>query len=63
MPETRREMIRQVKSLVREVHYESAGTVEFLVDKVRLCIYFVYISAAPAIDSNVHLFPLIRLIQ
>ena len=32
-PETRREMIRQVKSLVREVHYESAGTVEFLVDK------------------------------
>lgn len=34
LPETRREMIRQVKSLVREVHYESAGTVEFLVDKV-----------------------------
>lgn len=32
-PETRREMIRQVKSLVREVNYESAGTVEFLVDK------------------------------
>ena len=30
--ETRREMIRQVKSLVREVGYESAGTVEFLVD-------------------------------
>eukprot|EP00804_Cyclotella_cryptica_P023042 CCRYP_000298-RD/>CCRYP_000298-RD protein AED:0.06 eAED:0.06 QI:5/1/1/1/0.75/0.6/5/498/883 len=33
LPETRREMIRQVKSLVREVGYESAGTVEFLVDK------------------------------
>ncbi|EED90363.1 hypothetical protein THAPSDRAFT_263480, partial [Thalassiosira pseudonana CCMP1335] len=32
-PSTRREMIRQVKSLVREVNYESAGTVEFLVDK------------------------------
>jgi propionyl-CoA carboxylase alpha chain len=27
LPETRREMIRQVKSLVREVNYESAGTV------------------------------------
>lgn len=33
LPETRRKMIRQVKSLVREVDYESAGTVEFLVDK------------------------------
>lgn len=33
LPSTRREMIRQVKSLVREVGYESAGTVEFLVDK------------------------------
>jgi propionyl-CoA carboxylase alpha chain len=31
-PSTRREMIRQVKSLVRAVGYESAGTVEFLVD-------------------------------
>ena len=29
LPETRREMIRQVKSLVREVNYESAGTVSF----------------------------------
>ena len=27
LPETRREMIREVKSLVREVNYESAGTV------------------------------------
>ena len=33
LPSTRRDMIRQVKSLVREVGYESAGTVEFLVDK------------------------------
>eukprot|EP00579_Thalassiosira_antarctica_P001903 CAMPEP_0201870296 /NCGR_PEP_ID=MMETSP0902-20130614/3447_1 /ASSEMBLY_ACC=CAM_ASM_000551 /TAXON_ID=420261 /ORGANISM="Thalassiosira antarctica, Strain CCMP982" /LENGTH=850 /DNA_ID=CAMNT_0048395887 /DNA_START=152 /DNA_END=2704 /DNA_ORIENTATION=- len=33
LPSTRREMIRQVKSLVRQVGYESAGTVEFLVDK------------------------------
>lgn len=33
LPSTRSEMIRQVKSLVREVGYESAGTVEFLVDK------------------------------
>eukprot|EP00584_Thalassiosira_punctigera_P017746 CAMPEP_0172558136 /NCGR_PEP_ID=MMETSP1067-20121228/77451_1 /TAXON_ID=265564 ORGANISM="Thalassiosira punctigera, Strain Tpunct2005C2" /NCGR_SAMPLE_ID=MMETSP1067 /ASSEMBLY_ACC=CAM_ASM_000444 /LENGTH=152 /DNA_ID=CAMNT_0013347419 /DNA_START=1 /DNA_END=456 /DNA_ORIENTATION=+ len=33
LPSTRREMIRQVKSLVREVDYESAGTVEFLVDR------------------------------
>lgn len=33
LPSTRREMIRQVKSLVRNVDYESAGTVEFLVDK------------------------------
>jgi len=33
LPETRREMIREVKALVREVNYESAGTVEFLVDK------------------------------
>jgi len=33
LPSTRREMIRQVKSLVREVGYESAGTVEFLVDR------------------------------
>jgi len=32
-PHTRSEMIHQVKSLVREVCYESAGTVEFLVDK------------------------------
>jgi len=32
LPSTRREMIRQVKSLVRAVGYESAGTVEFLVD-------------------------------
>jgi propionyl-CoA carboxylase alpha chain len=31
-PSTRRKMIRQVKSLVRTVGYESAGTVEFLVD-------------------------------
>jgi len=33
LPSTRREMIRQVKSLVQNVGYESAGTVEFLVDK------------------------------
>ena len=33
LPSTRRKMIKQVKSLVREVTYESAGTVEFLVDK------------------------------
>lgn len=32
-PETRAEMIRQVKSLVRKVGYTSAGTVEFLVDE------------------------------
>jgi len=32
LPSTRRKMIRQVKSLVRAVNYESAGTVEFLVD-------------------------------
>lgn len=33
LPETRAEMIRQVKSLVRKTNYESAGTVEFLVDE------------------------------
>jgi propionyl-CoA carboxylase alpha chain len=32
-PETRAEMVRQVKRLVREVDYSSAGTVEFLVDE------------------------------
>ena len=32
-PETRKEMARQVRSLVRNVDYESAGTVEFLVDE------------------------------
>ena len=32
-PETRAEMARQVRSLVRLVDYESAGTVEFLVDE------------------------------
>ena len=32
-PETRAEMIRQVKSLVRKTNYQSAGTVEFLVDE------------------------------
>jgi len=32
-PETRAEMVRQVKSLVRKVDYTSAGTVEFLVDE------------------------------
>ena len=32
-PETRAEMARQVRSLVRNVDYESAGTVEFLVDE------------------------------
>lgn len=31
--ETRAEMVRQVKRLVREVNYSSAGTVEFLVDE------------------------------
>mmetsp|Transcript_15423 Transcript_15423/g.29087 ORF Transcript_15423/g.29087 Transcript_15423/m.29087 type:complete len:761 (+) Transcript_15423:1774-4056(+) len=31
--ETRAEMVRQVKRLVRKVNYTSAGTVEFLVDK------------------------------
>jgi propionyl-CoA carboxylase alpha chain len=31
LPETRRKMIREVKSLVREVHYESAGTVSLCV--------------------------------
>ena len=31
-PATRRKMIKQVKSLVRRVGYESAGTIEFLVD-------------------------------
>jgi propionyl-CoA carboxylase alpha chain len=36
LPETRRKMIREVKSLVREVHYESAGTVSF--------VFFVCIS-------------------
>ena len=30
LPETRREMIREVKALVREVNYESAGTVSFV---------------------------------
>lgn len=30
---TRAEMVRQVKMLVRNVNYESAGTVEFLVDE------------------------------
>ncbi len=33
LPETRAEMARQVKLLVRNVNYESAGTVEFLVDE------------------------------
>jgi propionyl-CoA carboxylase alpha chain len=33
LPETRREMVKQVKQLVKEVGYESAGTVEFLVDE------------------------------
>lgn len=32
-PETRAEMVRQVKRLVRKVDYTSAGTVEFLVDE------------------------------
>mmetsp|Transcript_13081 Transcript_13081/g.27663 ORF Transcript_13081/g.27663 Transcript_13081/m.27663 type:complete len:885 (-) Transcript_13081:129-2783(-) len=32
-PETRAEMAKQVRSLVRNVDYESAGTVEFLVDE------------------------------
>jgi len=32
-PETRAEMVRQVKRLVRNVDYSSAGTVEFLVDE------------------------------
>ena len=32
-PETLKEMVRQVKMLVRDVEYESAGTVEFLVDE------------------------------
>ena len=33
LPSTRQRMIKQVKSLVRTVGYESAGTVEFLVDE------------------------------
>ena len=33
LPDTRREMVKQVKRLVNEVGYESAGTVEFLVDE------------------------------
>jgi len=33
LPETRREMVKQVKRLVNTVGYESAGTVEFLVDE------------------------------
>jgi propionyl-CoA carboxylase alpha chain len=33
LPETRKEMVKQVKQLVKEVGYESAGTVEFLVDE------------------------------
>ena len=32
-PDTLKEMVRQVKMLVRDVEYESAGTVEFLVDE------------------------------
>ena len=37
LPETRRKMIREVKSLVREVNYESAGTVSSV-----LCLVFAY---------------------
>lgn len=32
-PETRAEMVRQCKALIRKVGYESAGTVEWLVDE------------------------------
>ena len=45
LPETRREMIREVKSLVREVNYESAGTVSsfvFVFVVVSLSCIFVF---------------------
>ena len=46
LPETRREMIRQVKSLVREVNYESAGTVSvclLILYIVHCCFVFLHI--------------------
>jgi len=40
LPETRREMIREVKALVREVNYESAGTVSYCFMFVcHVCMY------------------------
>jgi len=39
LPETRREMIREVKALVREVNYESAGTVSYCVSVCLSCLH------------------------
>lgn len=39
LPETRREMIREVKALVREVNYESAGTVSFFLTFCLLSLF------------------------
>ena len=52
LPSTRSEMIRQVKSLVREVGYESAGTVEFLVDKDQNC-YFLEMNTRLQVEHPV----------
>jgi acetyl/propionyl-CoA carboxylase alpha subunit len=38
--ETRREMVKQVKALVRQVGYTSAGTVEWLVDEEQKFIFW-----------------------
>ena len=45
-------MIRQVKSLVREVGYESAGTVEFLVDTLGRH-YFIEVNPRVQVEHTV----------
>ena len=52
LPSTRSEMIRQVKSLVRAVGYESAGTVEFLVD-ARQNFYFLEMNTRLQVEHPV----------